>query len=362
VPGGLHGDLGEAVALADHRPGHERRHPLDQRHRQGCRPAGETADAGQVGPGDPRDLQQRHEHRRRAPDAGHPVPDRVGDVGDRVEAVVQDDGAAGHHLPVEVADHPHRVEPGGQVDQPGGAQPGGVLGRAADLVEGHVTGLVEHRHGAGGEAGRLQHVGDHCPVRQLDALAHPGGAAGVGQVGEVGRRVDGGVAVGVGGVGGEEFAQRDHRHAEAGEVHRGGRVGDVLRTGDHDGLHRGPGERRAHRRQGGLPGDHGAGPGIAELVGQHGGRQQWVGGGEGGSRQQHAVVDGRVLQAVGQVDRDHVAPADAQLGEARGDGVGAPAQLGERQLDVVVDEGGVLAPAAHRGPQDRSDRHLGVVQ
>ena len=97
-------------------------------------------------------------------------------------------------------------------------------------------------------------------------------------------------------------------------------VEHVRRAGDHDGVHRRAGDGGADDGQHPLPGDQRLGAGVGELGGELGRREQRVGGGEDGPGHQHAVVDGRVLPAVGQVDGDDVPAADAAVGQRVGDG------------------------------------------
>ena len=228
---------------------------------------------------------------------------------DRVEAHVDDRRRAGHHHAVEVADRAHRVEPRRQVDDPGLAEPGRVLVGAEHLADGHVAGLVQLRHGAVGPARRLQHVGDDVAVRQLDALADAGRPAGVGEVREVGRRVEVGVEVPVGGIAAQQVGEVDvavgSRPSSRAAKSRmcASPVTTTVRTGVC---------ARAPRTKGSTWSQvtSTVAPASVSWAARSGGRQQRVGGGEGGPGQQDPVVERRVLPAVGDVHRDDVAPPD----------------------------------------------------
>jgi hypothetical protein len=219
--------------------------------------------------------------------------------------------------------------------------------------------IVEDRQRARRPAGRLQHVGDDVAVRELDALADAGRAAGVGQVREVDGRVDDRVQVPVSGIGREQFGRVD---VAVLELQARGEVERVPLAGDDDGLHPGRGQCAADERQHLVPGDQHGRPGVGELGREVGGRQQRVRRRERRAGQQDAVVERRVLPAVRDVDGDDVAAADAVIGQPAGDGVGAGTQLGEGQRDVVVDERGPVTPAPHRRPPDRPDRDRRVLQ
>ena len=201
-------------------------------------------------------------------------------------------------------------------------------------------------HRARRPARRLQHVGDDVAVRQLHALADAGRPAGVGEVGEVGGRVDVGVQVPVGRVAGEQVGEVD---VAVLELQPGGEVEGVRLAGD-DRPSRTGVAASAPRTKGSTWSQvmSTRGAGVGELGGEVGGRQQRVGGGEGGPGQQDPVVERRVLPAVRDVHGDDVA-----RGRCRGRPASRRRRAPARPSSVKV-SGTSWSMNAGRSPQRRT--------
>ena len=259
----------------------------------------------------------------------------------------RDDIRAGDAVLGDQAEELIEVEAGHRHDRRAGAQ---------TLVHDHrhPVDVEERQHADQGVVGLdrervldLPDVGDQVRVREHHPLGQAGGAARVGQHRQVGGRVDLdlGRRVGVA----EQVAER---------LRPLGLPEHVELVGDPGPLGRLP-SRLVERRHG----DQDLRARVLELVGELVRGVERVGRGRLAPRRGGAVKGDRVLGDVGHVDGEHVAVAEAALGEPRRERADPARELGvgDRAAAGTVDQRGLVAPLRGLLEHERGHVRLGYV-
>ncbi len=301
--------------------------------------------------------QQRAEQRRRPADARDAEPLGVGEVGGRVEPLVQDGGGAGQEGHVERADRAHRVEPRREVDRDAGAE------RASGTRRRSPPGRARRRR-ASSSAG-TEPVPEHAYCRALTTtlrcvsrtpLERPVVPPVYARWARSARTSIGTRGSVVGASAWKASKSCAPATASSGtrcagssacsrSVSSTSRTAVRCCTAASAGAPPMPVPPAPARSAASSPPPP---PAVGELVGEVVRRQQRVGGGERGPGQQDAVVGDRVLRAVRQVHRDDVTAADSRRAQRRGERAGPLVQPGEAQLAPAEVEGGAVAEAAGR--------------